>query len=192
MTQALEFDDVAGGGKGEPGSGLVFIVEHFGKEHLRACDEAAAGHLLGIAHQFIEVNFWGGDKGSDAASTLDDSFAFEEGKSVARGHEADLMNFGEVALRGNGITGMQLSAIDALAEGAGCAPRVFRGGLLGCKIELLPRQTRCLKERLRNEKARQRTKHGDQQQMAARNTGYELPKSRQRTSWRNDGFHAVK
>src|SRR6266699_3216066 len=36
-------------------------------------------------------------------------------------------------------------------------------------------------------KPRQRTKHGDQRQMAARNTGYELPKSRQRTSWRN-GF----
>jgi hypothetical protein len=27
------------------------------------------------------------------------------------------MNFGEVALRGDGITGMQLSGIDALADG---------------------------------------------------------------------------
>src|SRR5713101_2955385 len=72
MAQALEFDDVAGGGKGEPRGCFVFIVEHFGEEHLGAGGEAAAGHLLGIAHQFIEVNFWCGDKGSDAAAALDD------------------------------------------------------------------------------------------------------------------------
>src|SRR5260370_40377616 len=117
MAEAYKCDDAGGGGKGKPRSCFVFNFEHFGEEHIGAGGEAAAGHLLGIAHQFIKVNFWGGDKSSDAAAALDDSFAFERGKSVARGHEADLMNFGEVALRGDGITGMQLSGIDALADG---------------------------------------------------------------------------
>src|SRR5712692_7518952 len=100
MTQALGFDDAGGGWKGKPRGSFVFIFEHFGEEHLGAGGEAAAGHLLGIAHQLIKVNFWGGDKSSDAAAALNDSFAFERSKSMACSHEADLMNFGEVALRG--------------------------------------------------------------------------------------------
>src|SRR5256885_343788 len=84
MTQALEFDHVAGGGKREARGGFVFVVQHFREEHLGAGGEAAAGHLLGIAHQFIKVNFWGGDKSSDAAAALDDSFAFERGRSEER------------------------------------------------------------------------------------------------------------
>src|SRR6266481_6090973 len=118
MTQALEFDDVAGGRKGEPRGRLVFTVEDFGEEHPGGGNEAATGHLLRITHQFIEVNFWGGDKSSDAAAALDDSFALQRGQRMARGHQADLMDFGEVALRGDGVAGMQLSSVDALADGA--------------------------------------------------------------------------
>src|SRR5947207_9678407 len=132
MTQALKLDDVAGGGKREPRGRFVFIVEHFSEEHPGASGEAAAGHLLRIAHQFIKVNFWGSDKSSDAAAPLDDSFAFERGQSVARGHEADLMNLGEITLGSYGVTRMQLSGIDALADGAlnslvgGHAVAIFR------------------------------------------------------------------
>src|SRR6266481_8643227 len=111
MTQALEFDDVAGGRKGEPRGRLIFIVEDFGKEHLGCGNEAAPGHLLRITHQFIEVNFWSGDKRSNAAAALDDSFAFQRGQGVASGHKADLMDFSEVALRGDRVTGMQLSRV---------------------------------------------------------------------------------
>src|SRR2546429_4702701 len=118
MTQALEFEDAAGGGKRESRGGFVFVVEHFREEHLGAGGEAAAGHLLGIAHQFIKVNFWGGDKSSDAAAALDDSFAFERGQGVAGGHQADLMDLGEVAFGRHGVAGTQVSGIDTLADGA--------------------------------------------------------------------------
>jgi len=64
------------------------------------------------------VNFLRGDKSSDAAPTLDNSIAFERGKSMASGHEADLMNFGEVALGGHGVPGIQVSGIDALTDDA--------------------------------------------------------------------------
>src|SRR5438094_532277 len=132
MTQALQLDDVAGGRKREPRGRFVFIVEHFCEEHLGAGDQAAAGHLLGIAHQFIEVNFWGGDKSSDAAAPLDNSFALERRKSRKGGPEADLMNFGEVTLGSDGVTRMQLPRIDALADDAlnslvgGLAVAIFR------------------------------------------------------------------
>ena len=118
MAEALELDDLGGGWKREPSGGFIFVVEHFGEEHPGAGSEAAAGHLLGVAHQLIEMNFWGGDKSSDAPASLDDAFAFERGKGVARGHQADLMDFGEVALGGYGVTGTQVSGINALADGA--------------------------------------------------------------------------
>src|SRR5712691_8254890 len=118
MAKALEFDDLAGGWKREPSGGFIFIVEHLGEEHPGAGGEAAAGHLFGVAHQLIEMNFWGGDKRSNAAAALDDTFAFERGQSVARGHKTDLVDFGEVALGGYGVTGTQVSGVNALANGA--------------------------------------------------------------------------
>src|SRR4029077_1997281 len=111
-------DAAARGRKREPGGGLAFVLEHFGEEHLGAGGEAAAGHLLGIAHQFIKVNFRRGDKSANAAAAFDDSFAFERGQSVARGHEADLMNLGEVALGGDGVPRMQMPGVDAFTNGA--------------------------------------------------------------------------
>src|SRR5216684_7195631 len=64
------------------------------------------------------MNFGGGNEGSDAPAALDNPFAFEGSESVAGGHEADLMNLGEVALGGNGVPGMQMPGIDTLANGA--------------------------------------------------------------------------
>src|SRR6267143_5642886 len=118
VAQALDLNDVGGGRKRESRGRFGSIVEHFREEDLGSGGEAAAGHLFGVAHQFIEVNFWCGDKSSDAAAALDDSFAFERGESVARGHEADLMKLGEVALGGHRVTGSQLAGFDALADPA--------------------------------------------------------------------------
>jgi len=55
------------GGRESRAGSFVFVVEHFGEEHLGTSDKTARGHLFGIAHPFIEVNFGGGDEGSDAA-----------------------------------------------------------------------------------------------------------------------------
>src|SRR5260370_28809174 len=118
MAETFEFYNLAGGWKGEASSGFVFIVEYFGEEHFRARGEAAASHLLRVAHQFIKVNLGSSDKSSNTAAALDDAFAFEGGESVTRGHEADLVDFGEVAFGSDGVTGMQMPGIDALANGA--------------------------------------------------------------------------
>src|SRR6266853_923292 len=118
MAKALEFDDLCGGGKREASRGFIFVVEHFGEEHPGAGGETATGHLLGVAHQLIEMNFWGGDKSSDAPAPLDDAFAFKGGEGVARGHEADLVDVGEVALGSDGVTGAQITGVNALADGA--------------------------------------------------------------------------
>src|SRR5258708_393543 len=118
MGETFEFYNLAGGWKGEASSGFVFIVEYFGEEHFRARGEAAASHLLGVAHQFIKVNFGGSDKSSNTAAALDNAFAFKGGEGVAGGHKADLMNFGEVALGSDGVTGTQITGVNALADGA--------------------------------------------------------------------------
>ncbi len=116
VAEAFELDDLGGGREGKAGRGFIFIVEHFGEKHFGAGGEAASGHLLGVAHQLIEVNFGSGDKRPDTAATLDDAFAFERSESVTSGHEADLMNPGKFAFGSDGITGTQLAGIDALED----------------------------------------------------------------------------
>src|SRR5260370_34351052 len=138
MTHALEFDDAARGGKREPSRRFVFILQHFREEHLGSGGEAAAGHLLRIAHQLIEVNFGRGDKSADSAAALDNAFAFARGKSMARGHQADLMDLCKIALRRNRVTGMQLSGIDAPANGA-LNPLVGRQAVAVLRWHSLPR-----------------------------------------------------
>src|SRR5215472_17604133 len=64
------------------------------------------------------MDFRRGHEGADAAAALDDALALKEGESVARGHEADVMRLGEVALRGNRVAGPQLAGVDALANDA--------------------------------------------------------------------------
>src|SRR5258708_472498 len=114
MTKTLEFDDLGRGWKRKASSGFIFIVEHFGEEHPGAGGEAAASHLLRVAHQFIKVNLGSSDKSSNTAAALDDAFAFEGGESVTRGHEADLVDFSEVAFGSDGVTGTQITGVNAL------------------------------------------------------------------------------
>src|SRR5260370_25845528 len=63
------------------------------------------------------MNFGGGNKGSNATAALDNPLAFEGSESMAGGHEADLMNFGEVGLGSDGVAWMQVPGGDTLANG---------------------------------------------------------------------------
>ena len=136
VAKALELDDAAGGRKGKARGSFGLGVDELGEENFGTGGEAAAGHLLGVAHQFIEMNFGGGDESADAAAALDEAFAFEGSESVASGHQADLMELGEVALGGDGVTGLEVAGVDALADGVldaligGQAVAVFRGNSL--------------------------------------------------------------
>src|SRR2546430_13526333 len=64
------------------------------------------------------MNFWRCDKGADAAAAFDKAFTFEGSEGVARGHEADVMGLGELALGGDWVAGLKLAGIDALANDA--------------------------------------------------------------------------
>src|SRR5207302_44239 len=118
VAEAFEFDDAAVGRKRKARSGFAFVVNDFGKEHFRGGSERARGHLLGVAHELVEVNFRRRDERADAAAAFDEALAFKEDERVARGHEADVMRTREVTLRGNGVAGLQLAGIDALANDA--------------------------------------------------------------------------
>ena len=118
MTQPFEFNDGAGGWKGKARGGFVLVVDNFGEEHFGAGGERACGHLLGVAHQFVEVDFRRCDECADATAALDEAFAFQESKGVARSHETDMVGLGEVTLRRDGVAGLELAGIDALANDA--------------------------------------------------------------------------
>src|SRR5689334_4219889 len=64
------------------------------------------------------MNLWGGDKGSDTAAPFDEAFMLERSKGVTGSHQADLVQLGEVAFRGNGIAWTELSGINAPADAA--------------------------------------------------------------------------
>src|SRR5712692_858246 len=117
MTQAFQLDDPAVGRQRKPRRDFLLVVNHFGNEDFRGSREAAAGHLLRVAHQFIEMNFGRGHEGADAAAALHDTFAFEPNERMARGHQADLVDSGQVSLGIHRITGAQMSGLDALANG---------------------------------------------------------------------------
>jgi hypothetical protein len=111
--------------------------------------------MFRITHQFIEMDFRGGHKRSDAATALDESFPFERDKRVARGHQADLMNLRQVTFRVDGVTRTQMAGFDALADAtldslvrgeaiaflrwhshSRIGPRPLRGHLLGSWIHI--------------------------------------------------------
>ena len=64
------------------------------------------------------MNLWRSDERADAAAAFDKAFAFEGSEGVARGHEADVMRLGELALGGDGVAGLKLAGIDAFANDA--------------------------------------------------------------------------
>src|SRR5216684_4228116 len=118
MTQALQLDDPAVGRQRKPRHDFLLVVNHFGNEDFRGSCQAAAGHLLGVTHQFVEMNLGRGHEGADAAAALHDAFALKPNERMARGHQADLVDSGKVSLGIHRITGAQMSGFDALANGA--------------------------------------------------------------------------
>src|SRR6201984_1841355 len=72
--------------------------------------------MFGVAHQLVEVDFGFGDKGADTTAAFNDAFAFEIGEGVARGHEADFVKFGEIALGSNRIARAKVASVNAFAN----------------------------------------------------------------------------
>ena len=64
------------------------------------------------------MDFGLGDEGADAAAALNEALAFQKGKGVTRGHETDVMRFGEVALGWDSVAGLKLPGINAFADDA--------------------------------------------------------------------------
>jgi hypothetical protein len=80
------------------------------------------------------------DKRADSYAAFYEAFAFERGQRVTRGHETDLMNSCQVALRRNRVTGMQVTGFYALPE-ATLDPPVSRHSILSSlsRLHALPR-----------------------------------------------------
>src|SRR5690349_25161583 len=64
------------------------------------------------------MDFRRGNKRSDAATTLDQSFPFEGGQRVARSHQADLMHLCEVTYGIDGIARTQMAGFNTLPDTA--------------------------------------------------------------------------
>src|SRR5882762_1273809 len=124
MAQAFEFYDPRIGREGQTGGDLLLVVNNFREQDLGSGSQTATGHLLRVAHQLIEVNLGGCDEGADASTTFHDPFTFQRGQGVAGGHQADLMNFGEISFRRNRVPGAQLAGFNALANHALNALRI--------------------------------------------------------------------
>ena len=80
------------------------------------CGEAEGGHLFGVAEQLVEVNLGRSDEGAGAMAALDDAIAGQLGEGVACGHEADVVDAGELALGRDGVAGLELARVDAAAD----------------------------------------------------------------------------
>ena len=115
-AKTLELEDAALGRKRQARSGFFFVVDNFCEENFRDGREAAAAHLFGVGHQFVEVNFWSGDESADAAAALDDAFAFERSEGVARGHQADFVEAGEFPFGCDRVTRPELAGFDDTAN----------------------------------------------------------------------------
>src|SRR5256884_939371 len=96
VAKPFELDDAAIRPKRKARRGFVFIIHDLGEEHFGAGTKGARGHLLGVAHELVEMNLWRSDERADAAAAFDKAFAFEGSEGVARGHEADVMRLGEL------------------------------------------------------------------------------------------------
>ena len=79
------------------------------------------------------MNFWRRDKSADSPAALDETFLFQSRESMAGGHEANVVKFGEVTFGGDRITGAQLARVNAFSYGTSDAliRRNTRTRLLG-------------------------------------------------------------
>ena len=104
-------------GRAETGSSIVLAVNGVEGKHFGTNRQAAGRHLLGEAGEFVEVDLRRTDKRSGARTPQHQTFAFQDGKSVTSGHQADAMNSGKLAFRIDSIAGLQLSAFNLPQDG---------------------------------------------------------------------------
>src|SRR5262245_42694624 len=62
------------------------------------------------------MNFRRRNKCADAATALDDAFAFERGQGVACSHQADSMELGQVAFGAYRVAGTKMARVNALPD----------------------------------------------------------------------------
>jgi hypothetical protein len=74
--------------------------------------EAASRHVLGIAHQLIEMDFGCCDEGACPAASFYDALALQASQGVAGGHETHFMQASEFAFGFDGIPGLHLSCLN--------------------------------------------------------------------------------
>ena len=117
-AKAFEFEDAAFGREREARGGFFFVVDDSGEKNFGDGREAAAAHLFGVGHQFIEVDFGGGDESADAAAALDDAFAFERCERVTSGHQADFVQTGELPFGCDRIAGLEVAGFNDAADRA--------------------------------------------------------------------------
>src|SRR6266404_2591778 len=118
MAQAFEFYDPRISREGQAGGDLLLVVNNFREQDLGSGSQTAAGHLLRVAHQLVEVNLGGCDKRADAPAAFHDPFAFQSGQGMPGGHQTDLVDLGEVSFRRDRVSGAQLARFNALANHA--------------------------------------------------------------------------
>src|SRR2546429_217529 len=116
MAQSFELADAAPWGQGEVRRGSLFVFNDFREKDFGSRGQAATGHLLCIAHQFVEVDLWSRNECADALAAFDDAFALERGERMACCHQAYLVNPCQVSFRSNYVPREQLPRLDALAE----------------------------------------------------------------------------
>ena len=79
------------------------MFNDFRHQHSRARNQPAAGHVLRVAHQLVEVDFRGSHKGARATPALDDALEFQPGEGVARRHQTHLVGSGQFAFRSDDV-----------------------------------------------------------------------------------------
>src|SRR5215470_2729526 len=99
MPHALNLNHAAARRQVESGCNLFFVFNDLRSNDLGIRSEAAARHLLRIAHQLVEMNARRSYKSSGATPAFNDAFPLEPRQGMTRRHQTHPMNPGEFSLR---------------------------------------------------------------------------------------------
>ena len=105
MTETFHLHQAAIGRRGKASRNLRLIVNDFAAQKLRGGDQAAAGHLLGVAHQLVEVNFGRRYKSSGASTPLHCALTLQRSQGMPGRHQAYLVNPGQFSFGIDRVTG---------------------------------------------------------------------------------------
>src|SRR5215831_13665887 len=103
MPHALDFDDFAGRRYHQACRDLLFPIDDLGGYELGDRRHSAAGHLLRVAHELVEMDAWRSDEGPGSSPTLHHSFMLQPGEGMTGRHETDAMKFCQFPLGGDCI-----------------------------------------------------------------------------------------